>query len=483
MIKQQGLSGDDCNARMGFIYGLFIAVLFLLYMGVSLGTPVCNGDCVTYTELMGKAPIDYIPKLFSMFRPWAVPVFFSVFGSNIPANAVHIVCAQSLIAFLAWIFFAFSCQNYFANRFVRFAVFVVIASLMFGQGYYHFNQYLLSDSLALSSVLIQLGLCLFFPHFLKWCETQENSKKLLTKYASALVVATAIEVATRDANIMLAMVGLVVVVLAGRKRMLSIKILKIMVIVMGLLALAESVPAAHRHTDNAKNILAGAILPNEEARNYFLDRGMPAELGLIGVAAKPQDLGNVNVDEVMETRRNVSQQAKWFFKKVDRIYSSYLVTHPGYVWDNLLRHWQLIFGQDFSMPANSNEATSIYVGNASPFITGGTLDISIADVFGLPIAILLVVLSGVFAVLRRDNIKYLLPLLLIVAGGGNAALAFFGDVWEHSEMLRHAFIGSIVLRIGLTLCGLLVAEEISRWKAAKGLFGFYRGSDQQSPKV
>ena len=44
-----------------------------------------------------------------------------------------------------------------------------------------------------------------------------------------------------------------------------------------------------------------------------------------------------------------------------------------------------------------------------------------------------------------------LPAMVGILGGANALGAFFADLWIPSEMARHAFIGSIVLRIGVVL--------------------------------
>ena len=73
--------------------------------------------------------------------------------------------AQTWLAYFAWLLFAYSCQTLFADRMIKVLVFVAVSSLMFGQGYYHFNRFLLSDLLGLSSVLVQLALCMLFPRF------------------------------------------------------------------------------------------------------------------------------------------------------------------------------------------------------------------------------------------------------------------------------------------------------------------------------
>ena len=62
------------------------------------------------------------------------------------------------------------------------------------------------------------------------------------------------------------------------------------------------------------------------------------------------------------------------------------------------------------------------------------------------------------------------PLFLAAMGLVNAILGFRGDVWERSEMERHAFVGSMVLRLRLMLCLLRLIEEARRrWSPRAGV--------------
>ena len=74
----------------------------------------------------------------------------------------------------------------------------------------------------------------------------------------------------------------------------------------------------------------------------------------------------------------------------------------------------------------------------------------------------LLALCALPPLIRPGEIWSFVPLLLAATGVVNAILGFFGDVWERSEMERHAFIGSMVLRLGLILCLLRLIEEARR---------------------
>ena len=127
------------------LYVVYIVVAFFVYELSSIGSPVCFSDCFEYIELMQASGPEFFHTMLTMFRPWAVPTFFSMFGAFEISSAARIVLSQTYIAFLSWLLFAYACQGMFATRAMKFVGFVAVSSLMFGQGYYHFNQFLLSE--------------------------------------------------------------------------------------------------------------------------------------------------------------------------------------------------------------------------------------------------------------------------------------------------------------------------------------------------
>ena len=462
------------------LYVVYIVAAFFVYELSSIGSPVCFSDCFEYIELMQASGPEFFHTMLTMFRPWAVPTFFSMFGAFEISSAARIVLSQTYIAFLSWLLFAYACQGMFATRAMKFVGFVAVSSLMFGQGYYHFNQFLLSDSLAMSSVLTQYALVFLFPRFVHFCEKVDHGKTYVVLYLGVLFIVTAFEMATRDANIMLGLSGIAFLILANRKGAIGDEARWILVMFVFVAAFGQSSAARLRHPVNAKNILAGAVFANEDMRNFFSRHGMPASFDAAAADAKPQSLDAVDIDQINEVKAKMasaepgSEETK-FLGGVGGVYAMYFLTHPAYVTGNVARHWRLIFTQTLDLEATIDHGAFaklgaqkfVRPGETTPFIAGASTRLSAADYIPPIVGAALLALCALPPLIRPGEIWSFVPLLLAATGVVNAILGFFGDVWERSEMERHAFIGSMVLRLGLILCLLRLIEEARRRWAAE----------------
>lgn len=462
------------------LYVVYIVAAFFVYELSSIGSPVCFSDCFEYIELMQASRGEFFQTLHTMFRPWAVPTFFSLFGAFEISSAARIVLSQTYIAFLSWLLFAYACQGMFATRAMKLVGFVAVSSLMFGQGYYHFNQFLLSDSLAMSSVLAQYALVFLFPRFANFCEKVDHGKTYVVLYLAMLFIVTAFEMATRDANIMLGLAGVAFLILANRKSALGDEARWILVMFVFVAAFGQSWTAKMRYPVNAKNILAGAVFANEDMRDFFSRHGMPTSFDAAAAQAKPQSLDAVDIDEINEVKKKmpsaeVESDEKKFLGGVGGVYAMYFLTHPAYVIDNVARHWRLIFTQTMDLEATIDRGafaklgTRKFVrpGETTPFIAGASMRLSVADYIPPIVGAVLLALCALPPLLRPRDMWSFVPLFLAAMGVVNAILGFFGDVWERGEMERHAFIGSAILRLGLILCLLRLIEEARRFSASE----------------
>jgi hypothetical protein len=451
-----------------FAFGLSLLFLYLL---ASLGTPVCFDDCRGYIPLMGMNWLDYFPALMASFRPWFILMFFSLFGPYSIESATRIVLAQSFIAFFAWLSFAYAASLMLRVPPIRRFGFIVMALLMFGQGYYHFNQYLLSDSLGLSSVLLQWAQILLFPAFVAWARRTGKSRLLIFFYLISLALVSAIEMATRDANIMMALAGWAYLLwrsLTGvfhDDRQVRILLYKVSVAVIAI-AIGQMAFTGKRRHENAQNIMAGAVIPNDEMRAYFIQRGMSACPQILSAKPAPLPLGNIDYHEVDHIRGLVAQASAdpacySFLMRIDSLYLGFLLTHPEYVVSNTWRYWRMIFDFRLVRDRKSTAIKDIHPGDMVPFVFGESLDLSPADYFPPQVGVALFMSCFLLPWLRRDGSSWL-PLFLALLGAGNALIGFFADVWSPGEMARHAAIGSVMLRVGLTLCALMLLDAAAQ---------------------
>jgi hypothetical protein len=232
------------------------------------------------------------------------------------------------------------------------------------------------------------------------------------------------------------------------KREMGLKLI-VAVIVLAL-AVPATVSAKMRHAANAENILVGIVLPNPEIRQFFVDNGMSPQLAKAGAGLPEQDLSRVGYQEMYDIQAGLRQLYLPFLPQFDGIYARYLALHPGFVIRTVAKYWRMIFDQWWG-------ATT-----PNPLILGPSPRLSLADWLPLCFYPIFPMLYLVRADLRR-RVGYW-PVLLVLIGFGNAVLGFFGDVWTPSEMERHAFIGSVIMRAGVIVC-LLFATD-SAWTLA-----------------
>ena len=315
-----------------------------------------------------------------------------------------------------------------------------------------------------------------FPASSHFCEKVDHGKTYVVLYLAVIFIVTAFEMATRDANIMLGLSGIAFLVFANRKGAIGDEARWILVMFVFVAAFGQSWAARMRHPVNARNILAGAVFANEDMRDFFSRHGMPASFDVAAAEAKPQSLDAVDIDQMNEVKAKMasaepgSEETK-FLGGVGGVYAMYFLTHPAYVTGNVARHWRLIFTQTMDLEASDRSRrlrearrAKIRSSRRDDALHRGRVDEALRG--GLYPARRRGGSSGAVRAAAADCVAgemwSFVPLFLAAMGVVNAILGFFGDVWERSEMERHAFIGSMVLRLGLILCLLRLIEEARR---------------------
>ncbi len=407
---------------------------------------------------MGLGWPAYYHKLFEIFRPWAVPFFFSLFGPYTLESAKVIVMAQTYIAFAAWTLFALSLLRFFHTRATGWIAVALVASLMFSQGYYHVNQYLQSDSLALSSVLLQWAACVSGRPYLQWAAQQRHTRALIGLYIAAVTVLTAFAMSTRDPNIMLALGGLAFVILDTRPGLLPIRAGAILVALVMLTTVAQVNQAHRRHNVNVINLLAGFVLPDPQARKFFTDRGMPQTLADFGPGLRKQEFGSVDNQQITSQRKRIYSAAVSYQDHFYPIYAEYMVSHPAWVASTAYTNRGLIFEWECRSSGSAETAPLVDLEKPSTVIIGPTLRAAVTDLLPLKIWLAIYGLSLAGTVVLAGWRRALLPALVGGLGAANAVAAFFADLWDPNEMARHALIGSTVLRIGIVVAFAVVLD-------------------------
>lgn len=439
------------NYKKGIIFPLaaYIFLLFANYMRVSIGTPFCFDDCHEYISAMGVPWKGLLHQLVVTWRSWAVPAFFWWFGPYDLRTAQEIVVTQSIMYFMAWVFFAYSVSLWLARTFLgRVIGFVLLCPFVYVKGYYHFNQLLLSDSFALSMVLVTFSLCLQFSLYIRSRGSLFGIFAPL--YVIAIVCSGALMVGARDSSILLGFccAFFVMVVNWGDVSSRWYR-LAACVLLLGVGGV-QAHWAAKRHLVNAENILVGFALANPEARSFFLAHGMPPEVAEGSETFIQQPWSAVNVQQMLEYRQRVEKNSQFqsFMPQFDKIYSKYVLSHPmDYVkWS--VKNTKTIFVDNFQFPHKSSAIFPKFDTEIPPII-GRDIRLPFVDSSrGLILCGFVFFLYLVCLGFRRVSV---LPLCIVVVGALSALSGFWGDLWECSEMMRHAAIGSIIVRVGFAL--------------------------------
>lgn len=399
---------------------------FILYWRASMGHYMCTGDCLQYIALMGKSifSLEYWQTFIRMYRPFTIPMFYSFFGNFSSAHQQLIVYFQTTLAFLAWLTFAYSLSSLVKNKSLKIIIFYVILLSMFGRSTYIFNMHLLSDSIALSLLLLWYSFIIHLPKIKK-------SAFLFLFFT----LFTFILASTRDTQVFMILFAAPLFLNMPLPRYEKI----LFITIIFYMSVACQLNAVHRHRTNMLNIITGVILSDPEKRDFFVKRGMPVDEKLFSdpEVVKHWDFTTLRFAPIHKANEKVEKVLLDFLGKAQGIYAHYLLTHPTYVLENLERYYRLILDQS-------------YIDQTGDFTLA---KLSLMDNIRSDKLILIVLLSLLIyytlpSTARQEKNFLFYAAIFILAGLTNAVIAFHGDFWALAEMQRHTLIGSIFLKLG-----------------------------------
>ena len=370
------------------------------------------------------------------------------------------------MSFVAWIVFSLSVATLADGPIARTVVFLMTSSGMFARGYYHFDQYLLSDSIAMSLLLLWFSVLVPWTHWMARLATK--SAGIYGLCLGAFLCLTWLVSNARDTHMFLVLLGMLVAC-RGIARYSRGDAVMMMLLILGMIAV-QNIDVTGRHGWNLTNVITGAILPYPERVEFFrkhgmrisddevaryrrVDRGQPVGqvAAQITRAARSRAVDNGKLlDEVFAQNGGfIRSQGEFLVHQAKRTYVLFLATHPMYVINNVIYHANIIFNPTTPDQAADPRGPVEMPGYARAF--------SLIDY--LPLGWLVALSCLAAGRLAVSHELFSGPggagLLLVIAGVSNAVIAFHGDLWEISEMERHCFIGSILFKTG---CGLLLVS-------------------------
>ena len=453
------------------LVGAMLPVVALFFF-LSIQEPICVGDCSSYTLLMGLPPWKgaYWDALQHATRGWTIPVFFSAFGTYGSASAQLIVVAQAMLLLAATGVFAATVASRFAPR-RRWCIGLTIATMLaFQQGYLLFSSFILSDAVSWALVLFLLAATFAGDRLLQ----RFGYFQFLALYLTLGWMA----IGARDANQQLLLIFATCVLVMHRGHLTWKQIAGLVAGVLLVCAL-QAHAARDRYRINLENVLVGRILPDPEARSFFLRHGMPPAYADLGKSLLMQPLNAVNNAAVLEGREKFDRIGFLYLNVAPRTYVLWLLGHPVQVAHILFEDRALVFGTDFLWLEASHSQLAI---DTHRLQTGNEQD-DRPDTRALALRQKLLIVRPSFVeripLWLRLACLLLLPawgawrnfrtffegvggfaLMMAVAGMLNACSGFLADCWEVSEMERHAGIGNMLFNAGILILLVWSVQEL-----------------------
>jgi len=455
LLKKLNGIYETIKSREKLVWFLFILANYYCYLRLSIGTPICFDDCHDYINLMGSGTYDEFLKNYeTVWRPWFLPLFYWLFGNYDLASAANIMLAQTTIQYISWIIFAKVVSGLFTGKTAR-IVFLAVSLSAYIQQYYVFNKFLKSDSMALALVLLLFSLVFGFDKLIR---------KIGFWWGLLLLALCALFAAgTRDSIVMLVILGMAYVILLNRNLLKRWQILLVFLCLTAV-SVNQVIHFRERQSYTTSHIIAGFVLPDPEIRKNFTDMGMPETIGL-GFHLNSQPWCSANYQQILGGLYAMKIPMD-FIKKAPNLYMRWLLSHPFYILKQSYNDLDCILGQSFTESPSfhfgkypTSEVSFPRPGEKVITIQQGLSRISPSDFLGIRTKLVLAALCSAFLLIvlfKRRDAYISAPLFLVFSGVLNAVASYFSDLWEPSEMLRHAFIGSILFNVGVMISAISV---------------------------
>ncbi len=314
----------------------------------------------------------------------------------------RIALAQHLIAALGWGALAWAFARRLRHPIVKILAALVILAFGFTPQIAEWDPVLSSESLSFSLLPLALALLLELAFHIG----EERARPSFRTYGllAASMIALLLWVFVRDAH----QYALPAIVLATVPLFFftSLKRVKFVLPILILLAALFLVTSNSSHRSNRwqpsiYNTINAAILPFPARAEFFEKRGMPDPA-------------------------STEEFDAWFNEHADRVYASFLIAHPGYVFETVFKNWDA-FAADSFQPYYY-QPNKIAIKNVLMRLGDLVHPETVAVYF---IDLLLLVSVVLSALRRRDNETWVwawLAVWMFLYAGASLFISYFGDI-------------------------------------------------------
>jgi hypothetical protein len=421
---------------------VFMSLVSLLYMitRMVLAIPGARGaapiiDTQVFLD-MSRADL-FSAALWAGLRPPVVPLVYKLLGGNFRT----IVMVQTLLSISAWLFFAWSLQQWLRSRAVKLFTFTLLLLVASSRPMVVWESCLMSESISISLFIAATGAWLWFIRDGGWLRF------------TLLFVLSVLWLLSRETNVWL--MGLVAVLCLPAGILKKDKKYLFLLAGFSVAFIMSDISSSmgQRWAFPLLNVLSRRILPVDENRAFFERHGMPVTPALIrmtGECASCRDYAYYKDPELASFRT-------WFYKKGKRTYMSWLLSNPATLMREPLSNIERMVapGSLFHYAAPGSKCMLPSFLSKLLFPIAYKRYFSLVMVWALVFATGIAVGSGVW----RNSGAWTVALLLVLLAYPHLILVWHGDVIGF-EMGRHSLAARIQLNVALWCMAALTVDML-----------------------
>ena len=403
------------------------------------------GDSADYTEKASwplwswgrhTGPLGGMITWWLQGRPPTVPLFYKMAG-NVPRK---IAILQLSFSILSWGLLALAVSRAIQFSWLKPFAFLIILLFSLSDHIIMWDTAILSDSISLSLMALFIASWVWLLEDWRW-------QKAALMLAVAFLWAFARD---SDAWVLLMLAALLVLIgsLWRSQRCLSV----VPVLVMFFIANEVSENYAQRNFWAFFSVIGRRILPNAESTAFFAQLGMPvtpALMRLSGKSAGAQDKAFYK-DPALQAFR------EWAYDRGKSSYMRFLLAHPVMTIREPLKDIETFIAPELTAKTSYYSYSSF-----SPILTGTLAGVIYFQKFALFLlwvwACGPMFVFGFLIAVQRGELRWLVPLVLIILAYPHVVLVWHGDV---DDFGRHALQAAVHLRLGMWMLFFFVADTI-----------------------
>ncbi len=265
--------------------------------------PIITADTITYLSANGQ-------------RPWLIQYLFATLFEG---NGGQIVCFQKVLHGVAAAFFVNAIIRIVGSRNLKIALIIISYSLFNWWNIVGWTHVILSESLCFSFLVITTS-CLFMIFLSKF-------KYLwMILFICGVILTSGIRDHFHFIFLTISLITVIYSLLIDKRKTAYFSMVLVLCFIQSFYV-SKAIKENARHTLVTCNLVQMRLIQIPEAKNYFINHGMPTPVELDTMIGQP----SWAYDEYLFKTKKLEDYVHWIQTNGMETYQSFLISHPKYL--------------------------------------------------------------------------------------------------------------------------------------------------------